>query len=132
MIARIRVYNDYEIMKLLENPNVVAIKNRSQIIYSNDFKYKAVLERLTHPEKTARQIFEEEGFDMTILSDTTPQKRICYWLKKYEMFGIEYFQITNQYTYTSKKKQKLIIARKSLKEMDKDLKAIRELLEEDK
>lgn len=98
---KIRVYSDVEIKILLSNPNIVNIKNKSQIVYKNDFKLWAVLEKLNHSEKTARQIFESAGFDMNILDDRTPQKRLRYWIKKYIMFGRDYF-LDNKYTYTSK------------------------------
>lgn len=91
MNKRIRVFTDYEIMQLLQNPNIVSIKNKSQIVYSNEFKYLAVLTRLAHPEKTAREIFEEYGFNMNILNESTPQRRLCMWLKQYNRFGEAYF-----------------------------------------
>lgn len=71
---KIRVYNDEEIKKLLSNSNVARIKNKSQIVYKNEFKLWAVKEKLSHIEKTAREIFETGGFDMNILDDRTPQK----------------------------------------------------------
>ena len=91
MIKKTRVFTDREIMKLLENPNIVSIKNKSQIVYSNEFKYLAVLTRLTHPERTAREIFMQFGFDMNILNERTPQRRLCLWLKQYNKFGERYF-----------------------------------------
>ncbi len=100
---KIRIYSNDEIKILLSNPNVTNIKNKSQIIYKSDFKLWAVLEKLNHSEKTARQIFESAGFDMNILDDRTPQKRLCSWVKKYKMFGKDYFlDNNNKYTYTSK------------------------------
>ena len=76
---RVRVYSDCEIQKLLQNPNVVRIKNKKQIVYSNSFKLWAVNEILKHPCKTSRQVFEEAGFDMNILSADTPSRRILEW-----------------------------------------------------
>lgn len=99
---KIRIYSEEEIKILLSNPNVVRIRNKSQIVYKNEFKLFAVLEKLNHLEKTARQIFESAGFDMNILDDRTPQKRLCSWVKKYKMFGEDYFLDNNKYTYTSK------------------------------
>lgn len=99
---KIRVYNEEEIKKLLSNSNVENIKNKSQIVYKNSFKLWAVKEKISHSEKTAREIFVSAGFDMNILDDKTPQRRLCSWLKKYKMFGEEYFQ--NGYCYKAKKK----------------------------
>ena len=72
---KIRVYNDYEMSILLNNHNVDGIKNNSQIIYNNSFKLWAVMQRL-NTCKTAKQIFAEAGFDMNIIDERTPQKRI--------------------------------------------------------
>lgn len=36
---RIRIYNEDEIKKLTTNPNVVTIRNNSQIIYSKILNY---------------------------------------------------------------------------------------------
>lgn len=98
---KIRVYNEYELEVLKKNPNVVKIKNNSQIQYSGNFKLWAVQEKLRHPEKTSRQIFESGGFDMNILDERTPQKRLCDWVKKYKKFGSNYFISNNKYTYKS-------------------------------
>ena len=95
---KIRVYNDYEMSILLNNHNVDGIKNNSQIIYNNSFKLWAVMQRL-NTCKTAKQIFAEAGFDMNIIDERTPQKRICSWVKKYKMFGKDYFDTNNKYNY---------------------------------
>ncbi len=96
---KVRVYNDNEIKILLSNSNVEKIRNKSQIVYKNSFKLWAVKEKLNDTSKTARQIFEAGGFDMKILDDRTPQKRICSWVKKYKKFGEDYFTDKNKYTY---------------------------------
>lgn len=103
---KVRVYNDNEIKILLSNPNVERIKNKSQIVYKNEFKLYAVKEKINHSEKTARQIFEEGKFDMNILDDRTPQKRICSWVKKYKMFGEDYFTNKNKYYYKALEQNK--------------------------
>lgn len=96
---KVRVYNDNEIKILLSNSNVEKIRYKSQIVYKNSFKLWAVKEKLNDTSKTARQIFEAGGFDMKILDDRTPQKRICSWVKKYKKFGENYFTDKNKYTY---------------------------------
>ena len=96
---KIRVYNDEEIKILLNNPNVEKINNKCHIVYKKEFKLWAVKEKLSHKEKTARQIFEAGKFDMNILDDRTPQKRICSWVKKYKKFGEDYFTDKNKYSY---------------------------------
>lgn len=102
---KIRVYNDDEIKILLSNTNVERIKNKSQIVYKNEFKLWAVKEKLSNTEKTARQIFVAGGFDMNILDDRTPQKRLCSWVKKYKMFGEDYFTNKNKYSYKAISKE---------------------------
>ena len=43
---------------------------------------------------------------MNILDERTPQRRLNLWLKKYEKFGIEYFQdLANKYYYVSLDKE---------------------------
>lgn len=123
-MSKIRVYNDNEIKTLLSNPNVERIKNKSQIVYKNEFKLFAVKEKINHSEKTARQIFEEGKFDMNILDDRTPQKRLCSWVKKYKKFGEDYFTNKNNYSYKALEKHKC-----NLKEMFKNDKVIAYVVE---
>jgi hypothetical protein len=96
---KIRVYNDDEIKILLGNSNVEKIRNKCHIVYKDSFKLWAVKEKLSDTSKTARQIFLAGGFDMNILDDRTPQKRICSWVKKYKKFGEDYFTNKNEFTY---------------------------------
>lgn len=96
---KIRVYNDDEIKILLGNSNVERIRNKCHIVYKDSFKLWAVKEKLSDTSKTARQIFVAGGFDMNILDDRTPQKRICSWVKKYKKFGEDYFTNKNEFTY---------------------------------
>ncbi|MBQ3474869.1 MAG: hypothetical protein IJH20_01725 [Bacilli bacterium] len=96
---KIRVYNDAEIKILLGNSNVERIRNKCHIVYKDSFKLWAVKEKLSDTSKTARQIFVAGGFDMNILDDRTPQKRICSWVKKYKKFGEDYFTNKNEFTY---------------------------------
>lgn len=118
-MSRIRVYTDEEIKRLFQSGNVLSIKNKSQIVYKKEFKLWAIHEKLSHPEKTARQIFESAGFDMNILDERTPQKRLCSWIKKYRMYGDEYFVERNKYTYSSKSKKIEINNSKKLKDDSK-------------
>ncbi len=121
-MKKVRVYNDYEIKKLLSNPNVERIKNKSQIVYKNSFKMWAIKEKLTHEEKTAREIFVAGGFDMNILDSKTPQRRLYSWLKKYKMFGENYFNNSNKYSYKAIEKNKNANSRKLIYYVTKILK----------
>ena len=106
---KVRVYNDEEIKILLGNANVEAIKNKSQIVYKKSFKLWAVKEKISDTSKTARQIFVAGGFDMDILDDRTPQKRLCSWVKKYKKFGEDYFTDKNKYSYKATPKTKPVV-----------------------
>lgn len=107
MTKKIRVYTNNEIKLLLNSGCILGFRNNSQIIYKNGFKLYAVHERLCHPEKTARQIFEEAGINTSILDDRTPQKRINNWVKKYTRYGEDYFKNEKQF-YSSKQKENII------------------------
>ena len=95
-----RIYTDEEIRVLLSNPNVVRIRNKSQILYKNSFKLWAVKEKLSHEEKSAKEIFVEGKFDVNMLDDRTPQKRLNSWMKKYKMFGEDYFSDSKSHYQT--------------------------------
>ena len=90
-MSKIRIYNDFEIKKLLSNKNVKTIRNCSQIIYQDEFKLWAVTKKLNYPYLTAKQIFQLAGFDTNMLSDSIPRRRINEWTKLYKKYGKEYF-----------------------------------------
>ena len=50
-----RIYTDEEIRVLLSNPNVVRIRNKSQILYKNSFKLWAVKEKLSHVKRLQKK-----------------------------------------------------------------------------
>ena len=99
---KIRIYNDEELQKISLNSNVESVRNKSHIVYKNSFKLWAVKEKTLYPEKTAREIFVTGGFDMNILDDRTPQRRLYLWSKKYKTFGEDYF--SNGYSYQAKQR----------------------------
>ena len=98
-MKKIRIYNNDEINILLKNNNVEKVMNKSKIVYKNEFKLWAVKQKINNPDMTSRQIFILGGFDMNILDEQTPQRRLCNWIKKYKMFGDDYFKETNAYSY---------------------------------
>lgn len=102
-----RIFTQYEMSELLKNENILGIRYEKEIIYSGEFKLWAVEEKIKYPEKTARQIFEEANFDMNILDERTPQRRLNAWMKKYKKFGSEYFiDLANKYYYKSLNEEK--------------------------
>ena len=115
---RIRYFNDYEMQKLLKNSKIKGIRNKSQLIYKDEFKLWAVLEKLKHPEKTAREIFESANFDMNIINERTPQKRLSSWMQRYKKFGTSYFIPTNNYRYKSNSQNTNTCVEKSQDRLD--------------
>ncbi|MDO5568761.1 MAG: hypothetical protein Q4G04_01430 [bacterium] len=103
---KIRIFNELEIKTLLKNKNILSIKYNKEIEYDPNFKLWAVQEKIKYPNKTAREIFVERDFDMTILDEKTPQRRLNSWIKKYKMFGNEYFyDYKNKSTYKAIEKE---------------------------
>lgn len=97
-----RIFTKNEKKELLKNKNILGIRYEKEIIYSGNFKLWAVEEKLKYPFKSARQIFEEAGFNMNILDERTPQRRLNAWVKKYKRFGVEYFiDLADKYYYSS-------------------------------
>lgn len=97
-----RIFTKKEKEELLKNKNILGIRYEKEIIYSGNFKLWAVEEKLKYPFKSARQIFEEAGFNMNILDERTPQRRLNAWVKKYKRFGVEYFiDLADKYYYSS-------------------------------
>ena len=62
---------------------------------------------------------------MNILDDRTPQKRIYSWVKKYKMFGEDYFTTKNKYSYKALEQNKKC----NLNNMFKDDKVIAYVIE---
>ena len=71
-------FTEEEIEKIEQNPNVYCVTPR-YIFYTNEFKEKAITEYLMG--KSARQIFEEAGFNLLLLSKDSDyaSKRIGKW-----------------------------------------------------
>ena len=64
--------------------------------------------RLKFPELSAKEIFSRGGFDIDILHDKLPQRRIKEWLDNYKKFGVSYFLPENKYYFTLNKQQKRV------------------------
>lgn len=90
-----KIYTNNEIEYLKKNKFVIDVLYQREINYSNIFKLWAVLQRINNPEKTARNIFEEAGFNTKLMNNKLPQSRIRSWLLIYERYGVEYFLSSN-------------------------------------
>lgn len=88
---KLRYYTDKELSSLNSNMFVLSIKYKRQIEYDVVFKLWCVMMRLKNPELTGKQIFERAGFDINILHDSLPYRRIGEWVKNYRKFGLSYF-----------------------------------------
>jgi len=72
-------------MKVLEkNPNVIRVTKQT-ITYSPDFKVKAVLENIQG--KNPAQIFVDHGFNLDVIGNGLPRKRLYQWRKIYNESG---------------------------------------------
>src|SRR5574344_2660570 len=93
-----KIYTDKEIEYLSKNKFVTKILYKRSIEYSNIFKLWTVLQKIKYPEKTARDIFEEAGFNTRLMNSKLPQARIRTRYLCYEKYGFEYFISTSTIT----------------------------------
>ena len=107
-----RIYTKEELEILKQNVFVLDVKYKREIVYDPIFKLWTIMMRLEHPELTAKEIFKLGGFDVNILNNKLPQRRIREWLTNYQKFGIAYFLPTNKPYYT--------IAKNKVKEVQVD------------
>jgi transposase len=80
-----RIFTSEQIETLKRNPNVKNCSERS-ILYSNDFKIKAVKEY--KEGLTGREIFDKAGFDLKIIGKDVPKGCLKSWNKIYKKKGI--------------------------------------------
>ena len=88
---KLRYYTDKELDILNNNMFVLSVRYKREIEYDVVFKLWCVMMRLKNPELTGKQIFERAGFDINILHDSLPYRRIGEWVKNYRKFGLSYF-----------------------------------------
>jgi hypothetical protein len=86
-----KIYDEKKIKILNANPNVVRVRYGKEIEYTSEFKEWAVKEKMTHPEKSANQIFKEAGFELSILGKRLPNQRIRYWIGSYCRYKKDYY-----------------------------------------
>ena len=72
------IFNEHQIRQLELNPNVASVSDRS-IQYTGDFKVRAVLEN--QEGKGPFQIFEEVGFDLTVIGRVKAKSALERWRK---------------------------------------------------
>ena len=80
------IFNEHQIRQLELNPNVESVSDRS-IQYTGDFKVRAVLEN--QEGKGPSQIFEEAGFDLTVIGRVKAKSALERWRKTYQTYGTE-------------------------------------------
>lgn len=88
---KLRYYTDEELVSLKKNVFVKDVHLKRTIEYDVVFKLWCIMMRLEFPELTGKDIFIKAGFDVSILHDSLPQRRIGEWLKNYKKFGVNYF-----------------------------------------
>ena len=101
-----RIYTKEELEILKQNIFVLDVKYKREIVYDPIFKLWTIMMRLEHPELTAREIFKLGGFDVAILHNKLPQRRIREWLTNYQKFGVAYFLPVNKPYYSIKTQTK--------------------------
>ena len=84
-------YTIKEIKKLKNNIYIRDVKYGREIEYEPAFKLWAVYMRLSHPELSARDIFQIAGFDMDIINNKIPKRNVHNWCELYIKFGVDYF-----------------------------------------
>lgn len=83
-----------QIEQLMNNENIVKCSTKA-ITYSNEFKIKAV-KQYCDEGISAKQIFQEAGFDVTIFDRQLPNDRLRDWRKIFKEKGIEGFSTENR------------------------------------
>ncbi len=88
---KIRYYTDKELELLNRNMFVKEVHLKRTIEYDVVFKLWCIMMRLEFPELTGKDIFLKAGFDVDMLHDNLPYRRIADWVKNYKKFGFNYF-----------------------------------------
>lgn len=88
---KIRYYTDKELELLTKNMFVREVHLKRTIEYDVVFKLWCIMMRLEFPELTGKDIFLKAGFDVDMLHDNLPYRRIADWVKNYKKFGLNYF-----------------------------------------
>lgn len=88
---KIRYYTDKELELLTKNMFVKKVYLKRTIEYDVVFKLWCIMMRLEFPELTGKDIFLKAGFDVDMLHDNLPYRRIADWVKNYKKFGLNYF-----------------------------------------
>ena len=124
-----RIYTKEELEILKQNIFVLDVKYKREIVYDPIFKLWTIMMRLEHPELTAREIFKLGGFDVTILHNKLPQRRIKDWVDNYKKFGIRYFLPEDEYyqSITCVKDKKIVYDTMKMQLMDFVLSKLKEL-----
>ena len=126
---KLRFYTDKELETLNSNMFVKSVHYKRTIEYDVVFKLWSIMMRLKFPELTGKQIFVRAGFDINMLHDNLPYRRIAEWLKNYRKFGLNYF-LPELKPYHSLEKKKTSVDEselfklKLLKEILKELKEV--------
>lgn len=126
---KLRFYTDKELESLNSNMFVKTVHYKRTIEYDVVFKLWCIMMRLKFPELTGKQIFARAGFDVNMLHDNLPYRRIAEWLKNYCKFGLNYF-LPELKPYHSLEKKKTnadeseLFKLKLLKEILKELKEV--------
>ena len=76
-----------QVEQLMNNENIIKCSAKS-ITYSKEFKLGAV-KQYCNEGISAKQIFQEAGFDLTMFNKWLPDDRVREWRKIYKERGVE-------------------------------------------
>ena len=80
-----------QIIELSKNINVSKCSDKS-ITYSKEFKLQAI-KQYKENGYSPRMIFEEAGFDVSVIGIKTPRFSLQRWRKEYQERGIDSFEL---------------------------------------
>ena len=81
-----RIFSEAQVKMLSRNKNVARCSDKS-ITYHADFKIETI--KKYDRGMSAKEIFKEAGFDLSILGSDTPRYRVRDWRKTFKTKGIE-------------------------------------------
>ena len=89
-----RIFSKKQISTLLENRNVVRCSEKA-ITYNKEFKVRAVRQHVDDG-MSAKQIFNQAGFDLDVIGHNKPKGCIKDWLKVFRIRGARGLLVENR------------------------------------
>ena len=87
-------FSEEQTKELLNNSNVIKCSDKA-ISYDKNFKVRAV-RQYNENGQTAKQIFREAGFDISVIGKDTPNNCLRDWRRIFKLRGIDGLKIENR------------------------------------